>query len=92
VFSIDSDSPNRIAFDLERIMQTDFIISDFQETYWVIDDIQQLFDATKPDFKPIYQALEPLPEYAPGDVLETDDVLHHGSGKYHQEKRKAASA
>lgn len=86
VFSIDSDSPNRIAFDLKRIMHTDFIISDFQETYWVIDSIDQLFDATKPDFKPIYQELENAPILTPGEVLATDTVLHRGTGEYHKEK------
>ena len=86
VFSIDSDSPNRIAFDMERIMRTDFIISDFQETYWVIDSIDQLFEATKPDFKPIYKTLEPLATLEPHDVLADDTVLHRGTGEYHRAK------
>ena len=86
VFSIDSASPNRIGFDMERIMRTDFIISDFQETYWVIDSIEQLFDATKADFKPIYKQLEALPEYAPHDVTEQDTLLHKGTCEYHRAK------
>lgn len=85
-FSIDSPSPNRLAFDMERIMRTDFIISDFQETYWVIDDIDQLFHATKPDFKPIYRKLESLPEFQPHDVMESDTVLFRGDGSYHRER------
>lgn len=86
VFSIDDPSPNRLAFDLERILRTDFIISDFQETYWVIDSIEQLFESTTQDFKPIYQKLDGLPLYGPAEVLPTDTVLHRGSGKYHRSK------
>jgi phenylalanine-4-hydroxylase len=86
VFSIDSPSPNRIAFDMERIMQTDFIISDYQQTYWVIDSFEQLFEATKPDFKEIYHKLAKLPIHRPGDALETDTIYHKGNGEYHLAK------
>lgn len=86
VFSVDSPSPNRIAFDMKRMMQTDFIISNYQETYWVIDSFDQLFDATKADFKPIYQELQDGRIYKPDEVLQTDTVLHRGTGEYHRKK------
>jgi phenylalanine-4-hydroxylase len=31
VFALESDSPNRIAFDLERVMRTKYLIDDFQQ-------------------------------------------------------------
>lgn len=86
VFSIDSPSPNRLGFDMKRIMQTDFIISDYQQSYWVIDSFDQLFDATKSDFKPIYKELADWKTFAPGEVTADDTVLHRGTGEYHQKK------
>jgi phenylalanine-4-hydroxylase len=84
VFSIDSDSPNRIGFNMERIMQTDYIIDDYQRTYWVIDSIEQLFKETQQDFKPIYQGLSKSSTvYDPGEIIATDKVLHTGTGLYH---------
>jgi phenylalanine-4-hydroxylase len=53
--SVKSAEPQRIRFDLERIMRTRFRIDSFQSTYFVIDDFKQLFDATAPDFTPVYE-------------------------------------
>jgi len=56
--------PNRIAFNVERIMRTLYKIDSYQESYFVIQDFQQLFDDTAPDFTPLYahlQTLETLP-------------------------------
>jgi len=72
VYCLESPKPNRIAFDLMRIMQTDYKIDDLQAVYFVIDDFQQLFDATRPDFTPYYEALRKKPELTPETVLDTD--------------------
>src|SRR5262249_17295953 len=37
VYAIDSAVPNRIAFDLERVLATEFRIDTYQQTYFVID-------------------------------------------------------
>lgn len=87
VFSIDSNSPNRIRFNMERIMQTDYIIDDYQRTYWVIDSIEQLFKETQQDFKPIYERLKQFSKiYGPDEIISTDQVLHTGTGSYHLSK------
>ena len=52
--------PNRIGFDLERIMRTRYRIDSYQETYFVIDSFEQLIDATAPDFTPIYARVSRL--------------------------------
>src|SRR5258706_8441390 len=44
VFALDDPSPNRIGFDLERVMRTHYRIDDFQETYFVIDHLDDLLD------------------------------------------------
>lgn len=80
VFSLDSDAPNRIGFDLRRILRTNYRIDDFQESYFVIDSFDQLFEATAPDFTPIYEEVAALPALEPGDVLPQDTVLTRGTG------------
>ncbi|MDO8284882.1 MAG: phenylalanine 4-monooxygenase [Rhodoferax sp.] len=83
-FSIQSDSPNRIAFDLERVMRTNYRIDDFQESYFVLDDLQDLLALAQTDFAPYYERLNHGPTYQPGDVLPTDRVPYRGTGSYHR--------
>jgi len=81
IHCLDSDAPNRIGFDLERIMRTRYRIDTFQKTYFVIDSFEQLMQATEPDFAPIYARLAQAPSHPAGAVLEGDRVLHRGSGE-----------
>jgi len=90
IFSLDDASPNRIRFDLERVLRTNYRIDDFQETYFVLNEIDDLLALDKIDFAPLYDKIKTLPEYVPGDVLDTDEVLHRGTGVYHDAKRAAA--
>src|SRR5262252_269280 len=70
IYSAESPSPNRIRFDLERVMRTDYRIDDFQETYFVIRSYDELFRATvDTDFAPLYARLADNVKYAPGTVL-----------------------
>ena len=78
-YCIESDAPNRIGFDLLRIMQTQYKIDTFQETYFVIRDFGQLFEATAPDFAPYYALLQGRELHAPSAVLATDRVYHRGA-------------
>ena len=52
LFCIDDPSPNRIEFDLERVMNTLYRIDDFQETYFVLESFSDLFAALKQDLAP----------------------------------------
>jgi phenylalanine-4-hydroxylase len=52
--SVHSTEPQRVAFGLQRLMRSRYRIDTFQATYFVIDSFQQLFDATAPDFTPVY--------------------------------------
>lgn len=83
VFALDSPSPHRIAFDLPRVMQTRYRIDDFQETYFVVDHLEQLLELARIDFAPIYAAVAGRPEHEPGEVLPQDRVLARGSGAHH---------
>ena len=83
VFALDDPSPNRIAFDLERVMRTRYRIDDFQESYFVIDDLEQLLELARIDFAPLYARTQGQSEHAPGSVLASDRVLVRGTGTYH---------
>ncbi len=77
-YCLESPSPNRIGFDLLRIMQTRYKIDTFQETYFVIRDFGELFEATAPDFTPYYASLRGREPYDASAVLATDRVYHRG--------------
>ena len=72
IYCLESPKPDRLAFDLRRVMRTKYRIDDYQETYFVIDSVQQLFEATLEDFAPIYDELKAGNDLAPGDIRPTD--------------------
>ena len=53
-YSVKSPEPQRVGFDLQRLMRTRYRIDTFQAGYFAIDSFQQLFDATAPDFTAVY--------------------------------------
>ncbi len=81
VHCLKSKAPNRLGFDLERIMRTQYRIDTFQKTYFVIDSFEQLMRATEPDFTPIYARIASLPAIPAGEVLSTDKVMNRGTGE-----------
>ncbi|MEQ1753146.1 MAG: phenylalanine 4-monooxygenase [Micropepsaceae bacterium] len=90
-YSVDDPSPNRIAFNLERVMRTKYRIDDFQESYFVIDSFDQLFAETYRDFAEVYEKLKTGPSYEPGHVDPVDKVHHRGTRSYkpHSHERSA---
>jgi len=78
--SVCDPAPNRIAFDVARLMRTRYKIDSYQATYFVIDGFEQLFDSTAPDFAPLYESVRAMAElpadaslpgekrYAPGTL------------------------
>ncbi|KVG82034.1 phenylalanine 4-monooxygenase [Burkholderia ubonensis] len=80
LYSLESAAPNRLGFDLERVMRTQYRIDTFQQTYFVIDDFAQLFALAHVDGRALADRLAGLPEHPAGAVLDTDRVLHRGTG------------
>jgi len=75
-YSLESKDPNRIRFNLERIMRTEYEIDKFQKTYFVIEDYKQLFEATQQDFGPIYERLKAQDQsFGTDEVLPKDDLI-----------------
>lgn len=87
VFSVESDSPNRVGFDLERVMRTRYRIDDFQETYFVLDSLDQLLELADVNFAPLYDRVALQEELRPGELLSSDKVLSHGSRRYHHARQ-----
>ena len=75
IYCLESDVPNRIGFDLQRILRTQYKIDDVQKTYFVIDSFQQLFDETRADFTEMYEALKDLPTFTATDQLPSDHTI-----------------
>ena len=82
VFALEDASPNRLGFDLERVMRTPYRIDDFQQVYFVIDSIDQLKRETLKDFGPVYDAVKGADDIAIEAVLPTDAVFTRGTQAY----------
>ncbi|MGJ3265072.1 MAG: phenylalanine 4-monooxygenase [Salinarimonas sp.] len=89
VFAIESASPNRIGFDLGRVMRTRYRIDDYQETYFVLDGPDAWPRLDIAGLVPLWRELDREPDLEPGDILADDRVLSRGSGDYHREKAEA---
>ncbi|SHN18485.1 Phenylalanine 4-hydroxylase [Duganella sacchari] len=87
IFALDDPSPNRVRFDLPRVMQTDYRIDDFQETYFVIRHLDELLQLAHTDFAPLYEQVAQRPVLQPGTILPQDQLVHRGIGTYHNAKR-----
>ena len=90
IFALDDPSPNRLRFNLERVMRTEYRIDDFQQTYFVIRSYDELFRATvDTDFAPLYGRLGDGGSYPPETILPADSVIHRGTQAYAKAKAKA---
>ena len=76
VACLSSPDPQRVPFDLQRIMRTQYNIDRFQDTYFVIDSFDQLFAATAPDFTPYYAQWSGLPEFGAAERAPTLEATH----------------
>jgi phenylalanine-4-hydroxylase len=79
-FSLESAAPNRIYFNLERVMRTDYRIDDFQESYFVIRSLNELLELASVDFLPLYARAAAAPLLGAGELLASDQWLQRGDG------------
>ncbi len=87
IFALDDPSPNRLRFDLERVMRTEYRIDDYQQTYFVIRSYDDLIRATVDyDFAPLYERLADGVAYKPETVLPGDGVINWGTQDYARAK------
>lgn len=92
IFALEDASPNRVAFDLERVMRTKYLIDDFQQTYFVIDRFEQLLDDCYQDFGALYDRLRLAPEFEAHELAGSDRILTKGDFHYFRAKGKAPAS
>jgi phenylalanine-4-hydroxylase len=86
-FALDDPSPNRIRFDLKRVMRTDYRIDDFQQNYFVIPSFDELLRVTvETDFAPLYADIVGQPDIPIATILPEDSVITAGTQEYAKSK------
>lgn len=82
-FALESASPNRIGFNLRRVLRTPYRIDDFQQNYFVIDSLPALLHETvTTDFGPLYAELENLADISIAAIEPTDHVFTRGDQSF----------
>lgn len=90
IFALDDPSPNRLGFDLKRLMRTRYRIDDYQQSYFVIDSFEDLLRQTiETDFGPLYEELRGQPALEVATVLAEDHVFNLGTQAYARMKETA---
>jgi len=83
VYAVEAESPNRIMLNVDRVMRTDYVISDLQPTYFVIESFEDLYRQTvERDFDKLYKNLGPGFTYANTAVIDVDYVVNRGTLEY----------
>jgi phenylalanine-4-hydroxylase len=82
VFALESESPHRVAFNLERIMRTKYVIDDFQQIYFVISSFESLLEQCYQDFGSLYERLKTVSDIEPRELVAGDEVITRGTLKH----------
>lgn len=84
VFAVEAQSPNRIMLAVDRVMRTDYVISDLQPTYFVIESFEDLYRQTvERDFDRLYRNLAPGFTYSNSAIIDVDYIVSRGTQEYH---------
>ena len=81
-FSLADSSPNRLGFDQKRIVRTPYFIDDLQETYFVVDALDQVLALAENDFSDTLNMSSPGPDITRGALIESDLVISRGNQRY----------
>jgi hypothetical protein len=92
-FALDDPSPHRLAFDMKRVMQTEYRIDDFQQNYFVIPSFEELLRQTvETDFAPLYEELKAQPDIPVARIEPGDRVITEGTQDYARQKGLRAAS
>lgn len=90
IFALDDPSPNRIRFDLKRVMRTEYRIDDYQQNYFVIPSFDELLRVTlETDFAPLYAEMDRLPDIPIAEIVPGDQVITRGTQEYARSRAAA---
>ncbi|MGF1544987.1 MAG: phenylalanine 4-monooxygenase [Parvularculaceae bacterium] len=79
IYSVESPEPHRVAFDLRRVLSTNYMVDAFQKTYFVVESFEQLFEISDQDFTPFYKGDADIDGVDPERLLPGDDVVTRGT-------------
>jgi phenylalanine-4-hydroxylase len=83
IFALESPSPSRLGFDLERVMRTLYRIDDFQQVYFVIPSLQYLLDTTTgADFGSLIAKISRKPDIPIAAIEPGDKIFTRGTQEY----------
>jgi phenylalanine-4-hydroxylase len=82
LFCLEDPSPNRLGFDLERVMRTPYRIDDFQQVYFVVPSLEALLEATLQDFGGLYERVRGQGDIPIAAIRPTDTVVTRGTQAY----------
>ena len=72
-FALESPAPNRIAFDLARVLQTEYRTDSFQKSYFVIDRFEELLGLVeRADIARLDAKLRGLTDIDPATMIDGD--------------------
>jgi phenylalanine-4-hydroxylase len=73
IYALEDPKPNRLGFDLRRVMRTKYRIDDYQDNYFVIESFEELLRETlETDFAPLYEEMAAQPDLEIGAILPED--------------------
>lgn len=84
-FSVDSVDSNRVAIDLRndrdllRLATTDYLISEFQKTYFVMKDFESLDSLTPERILKVVHTAKNLPHHTWRELVPGDEVINVGT-------------
>jgi phenylalanine-4-hydroxylase len=88
VFALEDPSPNRVTFNLERVMRTKYVIDDFQQTYFVILSFEDLLAECYHDFGPLYGRLASASDIEAHELIAGDEIVTCGTLAYFKSEGK----
>jgi phenylalanine-4-hydroxylase len=71
-------------------MRTNYIIDDFQQSYFVIESFEKLLQDSYQDFGVLYGRLANAHDIAADEVIPEDYVISRGTLDYFKRKRASA--
>jgi phenylalanine-4-hydroxylase len=71
LYSLESPRPNRMEFDLRRVLRTTYRTDSFQQAYFMIDRFEDVLDLVqRNDFAALYRELDGQPDLTPARERE----------------------
>ena len=73
-------------------MRSEFWIYDLQQTYFVLNDMNDLIKIAQLNLEALAAKLAGTPDIELGELIEEDQVIQRGTLRYHEQKQPQATA